>query len=334
MRNETYQKVSATKIRELRREMIIKLYDNLKGLKRFGRNHGLCPYNPYEDISQSALSFSERIEEFPYMKLIERNGIKHFKNFTYAYNDYVDDYNKFVELAAGGYESFRSHKKPPVFLLKNVRQPVFYKLIKPEIIKEIPPPVTEDADTSLISMDGFAVNNLVLLLDVSGSMKDEDKLPLLRKSFLSLLPYLRNEDEISIVVFSGKGKVLLNAVSCSKKDKIIKVLENLESKGQTNFEKGLTLAYKTAKKNFKTKANNRIILATDGAFSVSNELYELTQEKAENNTFLSVFVFGKDKKVRALYKLVRKGNGNYENIISTNAKNKLLKELQAIEIQK
>jgi len=333
MRNESFNKVSANKVRVIHRELIINQYENLKDLKRIGKNHGDCPYNPYEDIAESAGSFSDRIEGFPYMKLIERNGIKHFRNFTYAYNDYVDDYNKFVELATGGYDAFNSHKKKPTYLLQNVRQPVYYKFIKPEIKeKKDPIIVEEEIDTALISMDGFAVNNLVLLLDVSGSMKAEEKLPLLRKSFLEILPFLRDEDEISVVIFSGKGKVLLNAVSCSKKEKIIKVLESLESQGQTNFDKGLTLAYKTARKNFKPDANNRIIVATDGAFSISDKLYQLTDNEADNNAFLSVFCFGKDTKVRALDKLARKGNGNYENIISKNAKTKLLKELQALKI--
>ncbi len=335
MKNKSYNKVAANKVREIQRSLIINQYENLKGLKRIGKNHGTCPYNPYEHLTEISAKYIEYIEEFPDMVLIKRNGIKHFENFIYPYNDCIDDYNKFIDLAAGGYELFKKHNKKPAFLLQNVKQPIYYKFVKPEIKEqEKTVIVTETPEKAPISMDGFAVNNLVLLLDVSGSMKAEEKLPLLRKSFLEILPYLRDEDEISIVVFSGKGKVLLNGVSCSDKEKITKVLEGLESRGQTNFTKGLNMAYKTARKNYKPKANNRIIIATDGSFTISEDLYQLAENEADNNTFLSVFRFGKDKfKAKALDKLARKGNGNYENIINENAKNKLLKELQALKVK-
>ncbi len=331
--NNTLQKVLADEITEISRDLLIKEYDNLRGLKKIGRNNGNCPYNPYEDIAKTASYFSEKTEKFPNTEYINRTGWpKYYRDFIYQYNDMVQDINKFVELAAGGYETFSYHKQAPVFLLQNVRQLVPYKLTLPTV-KEEEPIIEPKKDTSSISMDGFAANNLVLLLDVSGSMKANDKLPLLRASFLEILPYLRNEDEISIVAFSGKGKVLLNPISCTEKEKITKVLESLESKGQTNFEKGLKLAYKTASSNFKPDANNRIIVATDGAFTVDEELYKLSENESDKKIFLSVFSFGnKDREVRSLSKLADKGKGNYEFIELSNATKKLLRELQALRI--
>jgi Ca-activated chloride channel family protein len=332
--NNTLQKVSSDKITEISRDLLIKEYENLKGLRKIGRNNGNCPYNPYEDIAKTASYFAEKTEKFPNAEYINRTGWpKYYRDFIYQYNDMVKDINKFAGLAAGGYETFSYHKQAPVFLLQDVRQLVPYKLTLP-IVKEEEPIIEPTKDTSSISMDGFAANNLVLLLDVSGSMKAEDKLPLLRNSFLKILPYLRDEDEISIVAFSGKGKVLLNPISCTEKEKITKVLESLESKGQTNFEKGLKLAYKTAKSNFKPDANNRIIVATDGAFTVDDELYKLSENESDKKIFLSVFSFGnKDKEVRSLSKLANKGKGNYEFIEISNAMKKLLGELQALRIK-
>jgi len=331
--NNTLQKIQANEINEISRELLIKEYDNLKGLKKIGRYHGDCPYNPYEDIAKTASYFAEKTEKFPNTEYIKRSSWhKYYRDFVYQYNDMIQDYNKFVLLAAKSYDIYTSHKQPPVFLLKNVRQLVPYKLTLPLIKKEkeVTDPVK---DTSSISMDGFAANNLVLLLDVSGSMRAEDKLPLLRASFLEILPHLRNEDEIAIVAFSGKGKVLLNSISCSKKEKITEVLESLESKGQTNFSKGLKLAYKTAKSNFKSEANNRIIVATDGAFSIDEEMYKLSENESDKKIFLSVFSFGhQDKKVKSLSRLADKGKGSYEYIELSNATKKLLRELQALKV--
>ncbi len=331
--NNTLQMVSSDKITEISRDLLIKEYENLKGLRKIGRNNGNCPYNPYEDIAKTASYFAEKTGKFPNIEYIKRTGWpKYYRDFIYQYNDMVRDINKFAGLAAGGYEAFNYHKQAPVFLLQNVRQLVPFKLTLPTV-KEEEAIIEPKKDTSSISMEGFAANNLVLLLDVSGSMKAEDKLPLLRNSFLKILPYLRNEDEISIIAFSGKGKVLLNPISCIEKEKITKVLESLESKGQTNFEKGLKLAYKTAKSNFKPYANNRIIVATDGAFTVDDKLYKLSENESDKQIFLSVFSFGnKDKEVRSLSKLANKGKGNYEFIEISNAMKKLLRELQALRI--
>jgi Mg-chelatase subunit ChlD len=336
--SEKYGKVSASAISEKARELLIKEYDNLKGLQKFGRNHGRCPYNPYEDIAGTSVTFAENIDKFPNMERIKRDWPGYYYDFIYLYNNLVDDYNNFVDLAAGGYEEFKSHKTKEVLLLKNVKQQVYFKLEKPTISNEKPKdePIKEKPlqKEPEIKMEGFAANNLVLLLDVSGSMKDNDKLPLLRESFLKVLPYLRAEDEISIVVFSGKGDVLLSPISCSEKEKIAEVLKSLESSGYSNFDKGLKLAYKVAKSNFKTNANNRIIIATDGAYAIDDELYKMAEKESDKDVYLSVFSFGnKGNVVRSLDKLANNGKGNYEIIEESNAVKKLVNELQALKLK-
>ncbi|MFN8256654.1 MAG: VWA domain-containing protein [Bacteroidales bacterium] len=326
----TNNKLETNDINEISRNLLLKEYDNLKGLTKIGRNNGLCPYTPYEDLATESARFEELFTKFPENEKIKKDVSNYYRDFVYRYNNIADDYNKFVDLARGGYEGFETHKTGKEFLLKNIRQMVFFKMTKPVINQtgKTDEPKTEKPE---ISMDGFAENNLVFLLDVSGSMKADSKLPLLRESFLKILPYLRNEDEISVVIFSGKGELLLNAVSCSQKDKISSVLNSLQAGGTSNFNGGLKLAYKTAKSNFKENANNRIVIATDGAFAIDDELFNMAVKESENKTYLSVFSFGnEDRKVRSLEKLAECGKGNYENIEPENAMEKLLRELQVI----
>ena len=110
--------------------------------------------------------------------------------------------------------------------------------------------------------------NLVFLIDVSGSMNDRNKLPLLKKAFVLLLEQLRSKDKVSIVVYAGASGLALPPVSATEKYKILQVLENLQAGGSTAGGTGLELAYKTAEEQFIPKGNNRVILATDGDFNV------------------------------------------------------------------
>lgn len=333
------QNTTSGNINQIARQILIDEYDNLKGIRKLGSNNGACPYNPYEDIAKSAINMIESIEKFPISRNFERYRYSKYRSFIYAYNDLIYDYNHFVRIGEGEYDGFDTPAPKNVFLLKNIRQMMHFRYITPEKKekKEEEKDVFEKDEVEKkdsISMEGFARNNLVLLLDVSGSMRAEDKLPLLKASLIELLPHLRLEDELSIVSFSGKGKVVLKPTSCTKKDKINDALEKLESKGLTNFSKGIKLAYKTAQSNFKEDANNRIIVATDGAFSVDDNIYELTDNEADKKIYLSVFSFGnKEKKVKSLNKLAKVGKGNYENIETENATKKLLRELQAIKVK-
>jgi len=159
-------------------------------------------------------------------------------------------------------------------------------------------------------------NNLVLLLDVSGSMDMPDKLPLLKKGLRLLVNELGEEDYVSIVVYAGSSGLVLPPTSGFNKEKILTSIDNLYASGSTAGAAGIKLAYETAKQNFRTNANNRVILATDGDFNVGvsndKELVELIEEKRDDGIFLSVLGFGtgnlKDSKME---KIANHGNGNY-----------------------
>ncbi len=183
---------------------------------------------------------------------------------------------------------------------------------------------------NLMSMEGYATNNMVLLLDVSGSMNNPDKLPLLKKSVLLLLKMMRPEDEVSIVTFSGKAKVALQPISFKEEEKIKNVIERLKSEGKTDGNAGVELAYEVADKNYIRGGNNRIILATDGEFPVSEETFDLVKKFSGQDIFITVFNFGKTTlSAKNLKQLSVTGKGNYEYITRGNVDTKLITEAKA-----
>ena len=162
-------------------------------------------------------------------------------------------------------------------------------------------------------------SNLTFLIDVSGSMSDQNKLPLLKKAFKLLVNQLRKQDNVSIVVYAGAAGVVLNPTSGVDKEKILSALNNLQAGGSTAGGEGIELAYTLAQKNFKRNGNNRVILATDGDFNVGSSsdlaMEELIKQKRKSGVFLSVLGFGmgnyKDSKLEVL---ADKGNGNHAYI--------------------
>lgn len=162
-------------------------------------------------------------------------------------------------------------------------------------------------------------SNLTFLIDVSGSMSSQNKLPLLKKAFKLLVNQLREQDRVSIVVYAGAAGVVLKPTSGKHKEKIINALDLLESGGSTAGGAGIQLAYKLAQQHFKKNGNNRVILATDGDFNVGassdRDMEKLIDKKRRSGVFLSVLGFGygnyKDSKLETL---ADKGNGNHAYI--------------------
>lgn len=172
-------------------------------------------------------------------------------------------------------------------------------------------------------------SNLVFLIDVSGSMADVNKLPLLKTSFKMLVEQLRPQDHVAIVVYAGAAGLVLEPTAGDDKKKIIEALDRLEAGGSTAGGAGINLAYAVAKEHFKKEGNNRVILATDGDFNIgesSNASMErLIEEKRNDGIFLTVLGFGmgnyKDSKMEIL---ADKGNGNYAYIDNITESRKVL----------
>lgn len=183
---------------------------------------------------------------------------------------------------------------------------------------------TEDID-----FEETPASNLVFLIDVSGSMSDYDKLPLLQEAFGMLADELTDKDRVSIVTYANGVDTPLVGEKGSNSGRIKRVLNNLTASGGTNGGAGIETAYKLAEKYFIKGGNNRVILATDGDLNVGitsvNELEELISRKKESGVYLSVLGFGtgniKDNRMETL---ADKGNGNYSYIDSVREARKVL----------
>ena len=175
-------------------------------------------------------------------------------------------------------------------------------------------------------------SNIVFLIDVSGSMDEPNKLPLLKSSFKLLLTQLKPTDRVAIVTYASGTKVALSSTPVKERQKIEKVLDNLYASGSTSGSSGIQLAYKEAQKNFIKNGNNRIILATDGDFNVGisnpRELEKFIEKQRESGIYMSVLGFGMGNYRDDMAETIAdKGNGNYAYIDDlTEAKKVLVNE--------
>jgi len=157
--------------------------------------------------------------------------------------------------------------------------------------------------------------NVVLLVDISGSMGPRDRLPLLQQGFRLFAEQLRDDDMVSIVTYANGTAVALEPTSGKDKQKIIDVINNLHSSGGTAGGDGLQRAYAQAERNFDPKAVNRVILATDGDFNIGitdpKQLEKFIVDKRKSGVYLSVFGVGLGNLNDALIqRLTQSGNGN------------------------
>ena len=185
-------------------------------------------------------------------------------------------------------------------------------------------PWNAEHQLALVGLQGLDIetkdlppNNLVFLLDVSGSMDASDKLPLLKSAMRLLVDQLRPEDRVSIVVYAGAAGLVLEPTA--DKAEILEAITRLNAGGSTAGGAGIELAYKAAKESFIPQGNNRVILATDGDFNVGvssdGALTRLIEEKRETGIFLTVLGFGTGNiKDSRMEQLADKGNGNYAYI--------------------
>ncbi|MGC3943904.1 MAG: VWA domain-containing protein [Chryseolinea sp.] len=373
------------------RDVISKEYQNMKGIEKYGRSNGLCPYTPYEDLPETSKRLSEKLHP---LRTGNGTGYQHpYYEVLYQYNDIVKHYNKFCELSKND------------FLLPTVYQPQLRGVTpandrpasKPLETTATSPSVTSStqsassvtpiaagtagtivaggitdsnkpADISnsrattpgqqsisehkvshdtiyierrdtvylttgngeLRSMEGYAVNNMILLLDVSGSMNAPEKLPILKASVLELISMMRPEDKVSIIAFSDKPKALLTAASFKEEARIQQAINALKSSGKTDGNAGLKLAYKVADENYIRGGNNRIILATDGEFSLTDPTRELIRKFSTEDIFLSIFNFGKGAGAsKVLEQVALLGKGNYQYISKENVELQLIREAKA-----
>ena len=174
-------------------------------------------------------------------------------------------------------------------------------------------------------------SNLVFLVDVSGSMDEPNKLPLVQWGLQRLVEQLGENDHVAMAVYAAASGLVLPSTSCQHKSEVMSAIDRLQAGGSTNGGAGIQLAYDVATQHFIKNGTNRVILATDGDFNVGitdqNKLVELIEAKAKSGIFLSVLGFGMGNiKDATLEKIADKGNGHYAYIDSQHEAYKTLVE--------
>lgn len=182
-----------------------------------------------------------------------------------------------------------------------------------------------------IANDKRPPSNLVFLIDVSGSMNVENRLPLVKASLKLLVSQLGENDRVATVVYAGNSGIVLDSTSALHKDKIVEALDRLEAGGSTNGSGGIHDAYDVATAHFIKNGTNRVILCTDGDWNVgttsTEALVKLIEDKRKTGVFLSVFGFGMGNlRDEMMVQLAGKGNGNYAYIDSLKEGHKALVE--------
>lgn len=180
-----------------------------------------------------------------------------------------------------------------------------------------------------IDASKIPASNLVLLIDVSGSMNSHNKLPLVKSSLKMLVNQLRPADKVAIVSYAGAANIALETTSGKNKGVILDAINALQAGGSTAGGAGIKLAYDLAASHFIKKGNNRVIMTTDGDFNTGQssdaDMQRLIEEKRKSGIFLSVLGFGmgnyKDSKMELL---ADKGNGNYAYIDNISEGRKVL----------
>jgi secreted protein with Ig-like and vWFA domain len=170
-----------------------------------------------------------------------------------------------------------------------------------------------------VDLNARPATSLVFLVDVSGSMADADKLPLVQQSLKLLLGQMTENDRLAIVTYRDTAQVALQSITGDRRDEAIAVVDSLHAEGSTNGAGGLELAYDVATTNLVREGQNRVIICTDGDFNVGESsddaMVQLIEQKRETGVFLSVFGFGEgnlqDSKLEGI---ADHGNGQYAYI--------------------
>lgn len=167
------------------------------------------------------------------------------------------------------------------------------------------------------SLKGALPNNIIILMDVSASMKTSKKLPVLKKSISHILEVMREQDILSLIAYSGEAQVLISGAKKGDKAKIQKILKDLHSSGGADLDNALDSAYIIGKKNFIENGNNKLIIASDGVFGVTFSIIKQVQEKSLQDFTLSVFQYNNGEETnntKSLKYLSTIGKGSFRTI--------------------
>ena len=212
---------------------------------------------------------------------------------------------------------------------------------KIEMPKPTPPKVDSVASSptpeipKVSELEGFATNNLIFLLDVSGSMKWGGRLDTMKNAMKYIVKEMRAEDKVGIITYSGTAQVLLKPTSASQREKILSTLSRLNSEGSSNLKMGMDYAVAQMKEHKIEGGNNRVIIVTDGYIPLPDEITQMAKVMATQGIALSVFLFSPESDPKAnadkLRTIATLGKGNFTAVTRSNARISLLKEAQALK---
>ena len=240
-------------------------------------------------------------------------------------------------VTAPGYGTLMMEKYIPIggaketFMLSPSPKPEVEKdSLQKEPLAEIP---KELYNATLLDERVYKPNNIVFLIDISSSMKEPEKLPLLKKSMVKLMEPIRAIDKITIVTYGTDVRIAVPTVSGNEKKRVLELIDTLKASGVTAGSKGIQTAYTIANEQFISGGNNQVILATDGAFRVSvkdRKMIEQSSKNPDQTTFLSVIGFScKPDALVMLGELTKQGAGSLIQVNNSNqAENALLDEIK------
>jgi Mg-chelatase subunit ChlD len=194
-------------------------------------------------------------------------------------------------------------------------------------------PVEKKYENPNFSDDEFVANNIVFLIDVSISMKQNGRMELLKASMIELANLLRSRDKLAIVTYSSRADLALKSTAVSNKAEIIEVIKSLEPKGSTSGERGIKKAYQVLEANKIEGGNNQIFISTDGAFNLEKQdkaLLEMVKKNASKGYKISVIgIRNSLGTVKNMKRIAEEGNGNYLHINNYNsARSTLVEEIK------
>jgi Mg-chelatase subunit ChlD len=196
-------------------------------------------------------------------------------------------------------------------------------------VATVTPPRRDSAEVTELSVEKYKPNNLVFLIDRSGSMKSSRKLPLLKVSLKRLIGELRDIDRLTLMSFADSAVIHFSTRGVTQKDSLYRLIDRFIADGSTKANRGLQLAYDYTGQNFIDGGNNEIILVTDGQFSLSAQ--DRQRMKGNRGIVLSAVGLGDDRKALAsLRKLAASASGSFIHIRSAETDTEaLLEEVKA-----
>jgi von Willebrand factor type A domain len=274
----------------------------------------------------------------PYLDPIKQT----YNTFSLSYNHMIESYNHFIQLADGKTMKEESDGESPMkynnnanIMLKYACLPRLFGYVETENTDVVKPQTQKtNFDIATQAKDQNRINkalphHLVYLLDTSNSMNIDDKMALVKSNAKYLLGLQRETDKLSILIFADKTKVLLENKSCNLKEEIGQTIDNLKAKGGTNIDQGIEYAIQMATQNKLQEGKNKILLFTDGAFSISLKTEQLLLALQSQQINFSIVYLGNAMtkgNTKNFESLCERTKITYYDINKTNLKEILIKE--------